>query len=299
MLTLLKPFLYKSAFEGCLIEEFNDFRQLAFGGVMTEEEKKYGEGLRNAEGTIEIDENLADGGNDLQALADQLGGETEKAKKKHFFNKFNGKEKDHKLVKELEEKLAKLDEQLKLKDEKIAELEGNVKSLVAENRNQKTRIENEFRSKIKFAVEDFFKDFITVKDDFDKAMEFAPKGEEAEKDPFIQGIKHLASKFESVCGKHGLECISSVGQKFDPAIHQAMSMINVDGKEANEIVAEYVKCYKLHDRVIRPAMVVVASGLPATKPEETASEENKVEEQDPEVAETSETAENNEENGNC
>ena len=82
-------------------------------------------------------------------------------------------------------------------------------------------------------------------------------------------------------------------------------MINVDGKEANEIVAEYVKCYKLHDRVIRPAMVVVASGLPATKPEETKveepaeAEENKAEEQDPEVAETSETAENNEENGNC
>jgi len=283
---------------------------------MTEEEKRYSEELRDTEGAIEIDENLADGGNDLQALADQLGGETEKAKKKHFFNKFGGKEKDHKLVKELEEKVAKLEEQLKLKDEKIAELEGNVKSLVAENRNQKTRIENEFRSKIKFAVEDFFKDFITVKDDFDKAMEFAPKGEEAEKDPFIQGIRHLASKFENICGKHGLVCISSIGEKFDPAIHQAMSMINVDGKEANEIVAEYVKCYKLHDRVIRPAMVVVASGMPATKPaepEEKSEEESeekveaeteKIEEKVDEtpaetVEETANEPENTEENGNC
>jgi molecular chaperone GrpE len=289
-----------------LIEDLNDFRQLAFGGVMTEEEKRFSEELRDNGGAIEIDENLADGGSDLQALADELGGETEKAKKKHFFNKFGGKEKDHKLVKELEEKVAKVEEQLKLKDDKIAELESSVKSLVAENRNQKTRIENEFRSKIKFAVEDFFKDFITVKDDFDKAMEFAPKGEEAEKDPFIQGIIHLGAKFESVCGKHGLQCISSIGEKFDPAIHQAMSMINVDGKEANEIVAEYVKCYKLHDRVIRPAMVVVASGMPATKPEEpkaeeqVEAEEDKVEEQPETNAENvSETAENNEENGNC
>ena len=278
---------------------------------MTEEEKRFSEELRDTDGAIEIDENLADGGSDLQALADELGGETEKAKKKHFFNKFGGKEKDHKLVKELEEKIAKVEEQLKQKVEQIAELETSVKSLVAENRNQKTRIENEFRSKIKFAVEDFFKDFITVKDDFDKAMEFAPKGDEAEKDPFIQGIKHLASKFENVCSKHGLECISSIGQKFDPAIHQAMSMINVDGKEANEIVAEYVKCYKLHDRVIRPAMVVVASGIPATKPaepEEKAEEETeeKIEEKADETpAETvEETAngpenENIEENGNC
>ena len=274
---------------------------------MTEEERKYREELeKDSDGAIEIDENLDAAGNALQAFANELG-EHEKSKKKRFFNKFGGKgdEKAHREIKELEEKLAKLDEQIKLKDEKIAELEGSVKSLVAENRNQKTRIENEFRSKIKFAVEDFFKDFITVKDDFDKAMEFAPKGEEAEKDPFIQGIKHLASKFESVCGKHGLVCISSIGQKFDPAIHQAMSMINVDGKEANEIVAEYVKCYKLHDRVIRPAMVVVASGIPATKPEEpkagesAEAEENKVEDQAEEVAETSEPAENNEENGNC
>ena len=276
---------------------------------MTEEERKYREELeKENDGAIEIDENLATAENDLQAFANELG-EREKSKKKRFFNKFGGKgdEKAHKEIKELEEKLAKLDEQIKLKDEKISELEGSVKSLVAENRNQKTRIENEFRSKIKFAVEDFFKEFITVKDDFDKAMEFIPKGEEADKDPFIQGIRHLASKFDDVCGKHGLVCISSVGGKFDPAIHQAMSMINVDGKEANEIVAEYVKCYKLHDRVIRPAMVVVASGIPATKPEETKAEEKtSVETEETSVetektsVETGETSvENNEENGNC
>ena len=283
---------------------------------MTEEEKKYREELeKESEGAIDInDDNLTDAGNALQAFANELG-EHEKSKKKKFFNKFGGKGEGKALkeVKELEDKVTKLEEQLKLKDEKIAELEGSVKSLVAENRNQKTRIENEFRSKIKFAVEDFFKEFITVKDDFDKAMEFIPKSEEAQNDPFIQGIRHLASKFETVCSKHGLQCISSVGEKFDPAIHQAMSMINVDGKEANEIVAEYVKCYKLHDRVIRPAMVVVASGMPATKPEETkteetaesaetveAEEENKVEEHSETTEENvSETTENIEENGNC
>jgi hypothetical protein len=82
-----------------------------------------------------------------------------------------------------------------------------------------------------------------------------------------------------------------------------MSMINVDGKEANEIVAEYVKCYKLHDRVIRPAMVVVASGLPATKPAETEEKAEEIEEKADEtpatVEETAEQPENTEENGNC
>lgn len=255
---------------------------------MTDEERRSQEELENGngDGTIELDESLLDEQSDLQKLADELGGEHEKSKKKRFFGKFGKENRDSKAVKELEEqlkakeeKIAHLEEQLKAKDEKLAELDGNLKLMVAENRNQKTRIENEFRSKIRFAVEDFFKDFIPVKDDFDKAMEFVPQTEEADKDPFIQGIKNLLQKFNNVCAKHGLEGFSSIGEKFDPSIHQAMSMVNVDGKEANEIIAEYVKCYKLHDRVIRPAMVIVASGklaapapAPEEKKEETAAE---------------------------
>ena len=51
-------------------------------------------------------------------------------------------------------------------------------------------------------------------------------------------------------------------------------MVDVDGKEQNEIIAEYVKGYKYHDRVLRPAMVIVASGKPAAKPAEEQKPEN-------------------------
>lgn len=210
---------------------------------------------------IEIDENDLSVEDDLQKLADQLGGEHSKTKEKRFFQR---KDKDGDMTKKMEQ----LTNQIAEKDEKIKELENSLKVLVAENRNQKNRIENEFRSKIRFAAEDFFKDFIIVKDDFDKAMEFIPQSDETEEDPFIQGIKHLLSKTENTMKKHGLECFSGMGNKFDPSLHQAMSMIPVKGKEFNDIVAEYAKGYKLHDRILRPAMVIVASGENPEQPDE-------------------------------
>lgn len=223
-------------------------------------------------GTIEIDENSLEDQTDLQKLADQLGGEHAKVKERRFFGKKN---KDHELTKKIEQ----LSDSLKEKDEKIKELENNLKLMVAENRNQKTRIENEFRSKIRYAAEDFFRDFITVKDDFDKAMEFIPQGDDFENNPFIQGIKHLLSKTENTMKKHGLECFSGIGTDFDPSLHQAMSVINVEGKSQNEIVAEYVKGYKLYERILRPSMVVVASGVnPAQKMERPADDSEKCEE---------------------
>lgn len=250
-------------------KELKDQKKEAPEETVSQEAEKISE-----PGTIEIDESILDGKSDLQKLADELGGELEKAKEKEKEkNKekgFFGRKKDA----ESQKKIEKLLETVKEKDEKIKELENSLKMMVAENRNQKTRIENEFRSKIKFAVEDFFRDFITVKDDFDKAMDFAPKNEEAQKDPFLQGIRHLLSKTESIMKKYGLEGYSGMGEQFDPALHQAMSMVNVEGKAANEIVAEYVKGYRYYDRILRPSMVIVASGN-SPAPEKEAEEEKK------------------------
>lgn len=224
---------------------------------------------------IELDESLLDSENDLQKAADELAEEHEKSKKSRKF--FGGRDHSHKKIEELENKIKSLEDQLKQKDEKIAEQENTIRLMVAENRNQKNRLENEYSSKIKHAVGDFFKDFITVNDDFDKAMEYAGKEELREDDPFFQGIRNIFEKFKAVCSRHGLIGFSSLGEKFDPALHQAMSMVDVDGKEQNEIIAEYVKGYKYHDRVLRPAMVIVASGKSAAKPVEEQKTENESE----------------------
>jgi len=275
--------LYKRAFIMVLIGVLNDYRHLrqgdqSVGGEMNGNDKDLkkdaveNETVIKEDGTLEIDEKALQEETDLQKLAEQLGNEHAKTKEKRFFGRKN---RDGESSKKIEQ----LTEQLKEREEKIKELDNTVKMLVAENRNQKNRIENEFRTKIRFAAEDFFRDFITVKDDFDKAMEFVPNDENAQNDPFIQGIRHLLSKTESVMKKHGIECFSGIGEKFDPSIHQAMSMIPVEGKEQNEIVAEYVKGYRMHERILRPAMVIVASGgSPSTEAEAGVKEEQNEEE---------------------
>jgi len=231
--------------------------------------KKDQEEIKETE-IMELDEAELEEGMDLQQLADQLGDEHKKEKlkkKKSFFGKKNSDD---------SKKVQKLTDQLNEKDEQTKKLEQDLKAMVAENRNQKVRIENEFRSKIRFAMDDFFRDFITVKDDFDKAMEFAPTDEASAKDPFIQGVKHLLTKTENIMKSHGLECFPSIGEAFDPNLHQAMSIIDVEGSEANEIVTEYLKGYKYRDRTLRPSMVVVASGNSPKKVEETEAPENEV-----------------------
>jgi molecular chaperone GrpE len=227
---------------------------------MNEKEKKVaveaeddGKDIPEKESDAELYEEMLDKKIDLQTFADELGKEHAKSKGLNIFGK-------KKKSGESSEKIEQLNDQLSEKDEKIKELENSLKSMVAENRNQKTRIENEYRSRIKFAMEDFFRDFVTVKDDFDKAMEFIPKEVSENKDPFIEGVKNLHKKMENVMSSHGLKAYSGLGEKFDHEIHQAMSIMDVEGKEKNEVVAEYVKGYKYYERVLRAAMVVVATG---------------------------------------
>ena len=63
--------------------------------------------------------------------------------------------------------------------------------------------------------------------------------------------------------KFGVRQISSVGELFDPAIHQAVAQVESDSAKPNTIVEEFQKGYFLHERILRPAMVTVAIDKPA------------------------------------
>jgi len=143
---------------------------------------------------------------------------------------------------------------------KIKELEAEVVRLVAENRNQKGRLENEFRPELKFATEDFFRDFIVVKDDMEKALTFGPDTGDEKVAAFADGIRHLNANIEALLRRFGVESFDAVGTPFDPHLHQAMRMVDVADKPAQEVVTPHLKGYRYYERVLRPAMVDVASG---------------------------------------
>ncbi|HNT28699.1 MAG TPA: nucleotide exchange factor GrpE [bacterium] len=200
---------------------------------------------------IELDEKAAATGMSLQEIADALGKQM-----------MQGKEEEKK-EKEEEKEPEKEPAALAQKEEvskKIKELESEVVRLVAENRNQKGRLENEFRTRLKFATEDFFRDFIIVKDDMEKALTFVPDTGDEKVAAFADGIRHLNANIEALLRRFGVESFDAIGTPFDPHLHQAMRMVDVAGRPAQEVVAQHLKGYRYYERVLRPAMVDVASG---------------------------------------
>lgn len=96
------------------------------------------------------------------------------------------------------------------------------------------------------------RELLPVIDNFERALKHVPK--ELEKNDYIKGVQGVVKQFEQVLAKLGVERIKTVGEPFDPALHEAVSHEEGDGK--TEVVSEELQAgYVLGDEVIRPAMV--------------------------------------------
>lgn len=105
----------------------------------------------------------------------------------------------------------------------------------------------------RFGSESLILELISILDDFDLALATLEKQGAAEK-----GIYLIKSRFEDILKRRGLEKIKvKVGDKFDPAIHEAIITVQEEGKEADAVAEEVEAGYTLHGKVIRPARVKV------------------------------------------
>ena len=125
----------------------------------------------------------------------------------------------------------------------------------AEVENIKKRSEKEISNAYKFSTEGIFLDLIPIFESLDIAITQA--SETTNIDNLIEGNKLLKSMFDTLLEKNSLEVINPVDQKFDPNLHQAIKTVKDDSKENNFVSEVLQKGYKLVDRVIKPALVVV------------------------------------------
>ncbi|MEQ1591510.1 MAG: nucleotide exchange factor GrpE [Thiobacillaceae bacterium] len=123
----------------------------------------------------------------------------------------------------------------------------------AETENMRRRAQTDIENARKFAVENFANEMLAVKDSLEAALMVETATVENMKDGVDLTLKQLASVF----GKFNLAEINPMGEKFDPHLHQAIGMLDSD-KPANTVVNVLQKGYRLHDRTIRPALVMVA-----------------------------------------
>jgi molecular chaperone GrpE len=126
----------------------------------------------------------------------------------------------------------------------------------AELTNYRKRVEKDQAEFGKVANSVLITRLLPVLDDFQRAFQTLPPNLRGL--TWIDGIALIERKLNAILEAEGLTPIDAVGQPFDPAIHEAVMSEESAGQEDGQIIAEFQKGYKLHDRVLRPAMVKVA-----------------------------------------
>ena len=125
--------------------------------------------------------------------------------------------------------------------------------LLAEFENYKKRSINERKNLTKYAGESIIKDLITVVDDFSRTIESTN-----DDSPLLDGVKLVESKINKIFEEHGILSFASIGNIFDPELHEALMNQETEDEEDGVILSEFTKGYKYHDKILRHAKVVVS-----------------------------------------
>ena len=149
----------------------------------------------------------------------------------------------------------------------LAELKNRVGSLEeallrgkADFANLQRRSANEKAEAIRFANAELLRSILHVLDDFDRTIEAADKADDAK--VVVVGVRLVHANLWKSLGQFGLESIEATGRMFDPSIHEALLQQPAAEHPPGTVLTQVSRGYRLHDRVLRPARVIVA-GAPA------------------------------------
>lgn len=128
----------------------------------------------------------------------------------------------------------------------------------ADYENFRKRVTREKQDAIKFANEGVFKEMIPILDNLQRALQAAG----AEQSNLLEGVRLVAKQFEDTLAKLDVQSFTSQGEPFDPARHEAVGTRADENVPSQHVCEEYQRGYVLHDRLLRPALVIVSSGPP-------------------------------------
>ena len=126
----------------------------------------------------------------------------------------------------------------------------------ADLENFKKRAQKEKEEVQKFGSEKLLKDLLPVMDNLDRALEAAAKSPDFAS--FQKGVAMTRKSFEDTLGRHGVKAFSAKGQPFDPRLHEAMQQVETAEVPAGHVAFEVRARLHLNERLVRPALVVVA-----------------------------------------
>lgn len=128
----------------------------------------------------------------------------------------------------------------------------------AEFDNYKKRTAREMESFKKYANESLIKDLLPVIDNLERALQSSDK-EPGDSACIAEGVGMTLKEILKVLEKYNVTQVESLEKPFNPAFHEAVMRVENNDHPENTVIEEYQKGYLLHDRLIRPAMVVVST----------------------------------------
>jgi molecular chaperone GrpE len=179
------------------------------------------------------------------------------------------------------------DAALKEKEQQIEELTKRVNSIQEETEKFRSRVTKEAESVKRFGNENLLLKLLPILDNLERAIEHADSTEE--KAAMVQGVRLVHKQLGAALVAAGLTPIEAKGQVFDPNFHEALATVETDEVGPNVVISEYLKGYKLFDRLLRPARVVVSQRANNHAPAAPAAPANAAEATAPPPAKAAET----------
>ena len=161
-------------------------------------------------------------------------------------------------------RMEQLQEQIRLKDEEIANQKDTFLREKAELENFKKRLTKEKDDFVQFANERLLQELIQIEDNLERALEVPNATLESLK----EGVEMIQKQFSTFLKNQKVEPIEAIGKAFDPTLHEVLNQQESEEHEENTVIEEYSKGYTLNGRILRPAKVVI-SKKPAEKKEDS------------------------------
>ncbi len=137
--------------------------------------------------------------------------------------------------------------------------------------NLRRRQLRERQETLQYGNENLVKELLGTVDNLERAVDHAKGSEGKDLVALLQGVELAQRELSTVLAKHGVEVIEADGVAFDPNVHEAVAQMEEGSVPPGNVARVYQKGYRLRDRLLRPARVVVAVA-PKTKPDETETE---------------------------
>jgi molecular chaperone GrpE len=153
---------------------------------------------------------------------------------------------------------------LEAKAKDAAERHDQLLRLGAEFENYKKRVQKENSDLIKFGNESLLKALLPILDNLERAIDHGKKMNE--NGPLLQVVEIILRQFLTILERFGVKPVAAMGESFDPEKHEAVSLAESD-QEPNRVISELEKGYLFHERLLRPAKVLVSKALPEKKTE--------------------------------